>query len=497
MTSTDPKRNREALPEPIASGFAIPSTRDGAPARLVSIFGSLNRAGEIVVRYVFDTGEPEYRILERPCDGSLASIAASIPAAAWYERELRDQYGVDLIGHPDPRPLLFHENWPEKIHPLRETPSEIPWAKREYPFLKVQGQGVCEVAVGPVHAGIIEPGHFRFSVMGDVVLHLELRHFYTHKGTEKLFEGRPPDAGVMLAESVSGDNCFAHAVAYCQAVESACGMQAPPRASALRLVGLELERLMAHIGDVGFLANDVGFVVAHALASGIKESLLQASSLCLGTRYWRGVACPGGLLADIDPGKLNDLGRSVAEAAQKFAELAHIILETPSVQSRFESAGVLKREVARDLALVGPVARASGVDLDVRRDHPYGHYRGLQMKIPVTHYGDVMARARLRVAEAAVSVQLIQETLDALPAGTIAEPVVFSGRAHGFSAVESPRGELFYWVEIEDGRVRRCHVKSPSFQNWPAMPFVVRGNIIADFPLINKSFNLSYSGCDR
>jgi len=481
----------------LRAGFVVPSTRDGSPARFVSLFGSLNHADEVVVRHVFDAGEPGYRILEHTFDGSLASIAASVPAAAWYERELRDQFGVELAGQPDHRPLLFHENWPEGVHPLLRTPAEIPWAAREYPFLKVQGQGVCEVAVGPVHAGIIEPGHFRFSVMGDVVLHLELRHFYTHKGTEKLFEGRPPDAGVMLAESVSGDNCFAHAVAFCQAVESACGMQAPPRASALRLVGLELERLIAHIGDVGFLANDVGFVVAHALASSIKESLLQASALCLGTRYCRGVSCPGGVRADVAPGKLSELGRTVAEAAQKFAELARIILETPSVQARFESAGVLKGKVARDLAVVGPVARASGMDLDVRRDHPYGHYRGLQLEIPVTHYGDVMARARIRLAEAAVAARLIKETLNTLPAGPVIEPVVFSGQAQGFSAVESPRGELFYWVELEDGRVRRCHIKSPSFQNWPAMPFAVRDNIIADFPLVNKSFNLSYSGCDR
>jgi Ni,Fe-hydrogenase III large subunit len=209
------------------------------------------------------------------------------------------------------------------------------------------------------------------------------------------------------------------------------------------------------------------------------------------------VACPGGVRVDFDPGKTGELGRTVKEAAQKFAELAQIVVETPSVQDRFESAGVLKEEVARDLAVVGPVARASGVDLDVRRDHPYGHYRGLKFEVPVTHYGDVLARARMRIAEAAVSARLIEETLGALPSGGIIEPVSWAGQSQGFSAVESPRGELVYWEEIDDGRLRRCHIKSPSFQNWPAMPFAVKENIIADFPLINKSFNLSYSGCDR
>ncbi len=481
----------------LGAEFAVPIARSGAPARLVSLFGSLSQSREVVVRYVFDVGDPDYCIIERRVDGPLASITPLLPAAAWYERELHDQYGVKLIGHPDLRRLLFHENWPEEIHPMFETPGTIPWAKREYPFLKVQGQGVCEVAVGPVHAGIIEPGHFRFSIMGDVVLHLELRHFYTHKGTEKLFEGSSADSSVMVAESVSGDNCFAHAVAYCQAVENACGITAPPRASAIRMIGLELERLIAHIGDVGFLANDVGFVVAHALASSIKESLLRASARCLGTRYWRGVACPGGVRMDFDAKQGAVLSDAVSQAAREFATLAHIILETPSVQSRFETSGVLYENFAKDLAVVGPVARASGVDLDVRRDHPYGRYHDLQLEVPTIHYGDVMARARIRIQEAAVSSRLICEALGSLPPGPTRLSVPFGGRRQGLSAVESPRGELLYWVGIEDDKLARCHIKSPSFQNWPAMPFAVAGNIIADFPLINKSFNLSYSGCDR
>jgi Ni,Fe-hydrogenase III large subunit len=492
-TAGDSERERV----PVAPDFSIPLTENGVSGRLVTLFGSLNQRRDVVVRYVFDLGVPQYRIIERRADEIFSSITPRVPAAAWYERELHDQFGVVATGHPDLRPLLFHANWPEGIHPLLEVPADIPWANREYRFLEVQGQGVCEVPVGPVHAGIIEPGHFRFSIIGDTVLHLELRHFYTHKGTEKLFEGSSADSAAIIAESVSGDNCFAHAVAYSQAVENAYETRVPPRASAIRLIGLEIERLLAHIGDVGFLANDVGFVVANALAGSIKESLLLASARCFGTRYWRGMACPGGVRVDLDPGKAAEVRRAVAEAAEKFAELAHIILETPSVQNRFDLAGILKPRVARDLAVVGPAARASGVDLDVRRDHPYGHYSGLSLEVPVTHYGDVLARARIRIAEAAVSARLIEQTLSALPGGAIIEPLFVSGPAQGCSAVESPRGELFYWVEIEDGKLKRCHIKSPSFQNWPAMPFAVVGNIIADFPLINKSFNLSYSGSDR
>ena len=481
----------------------IPYGKRGGQSRLVTIFGRVNEAGRRSVHYVFDRGEPDY--VESVIDGEqpVPSIAPQVPAACWYERELHDQFGIEITGSPNLRPLLFHENWPARIHPMVQTPLEgIPWISvnedphpDSYRFLEVQGAGIIEVPVGPVHAGIIEPGHFRFSVVGDTVLHLELRHFYTHKGTEKLFQGRPVVAGVALAESVSGDNCFSHAVAYCQAVEAAFRVSVPPRAAALRLVGLELERLVAHIGDVGALCNDVGFSVPAARAAALKEDLLQASTEWIGTRYWRGVAMPGGLRSDV--GASGDFARTLNQTTQRFAELARVVLETPSVQNRFDSAGILKPQVARDLAAVGPVARASGVDLDVRRDHPYGWYTRSQPNVPTLHYGDVMARARIRIEEVAASAELIQQTLGSLPAGEIAAQFEWNQRVQGCSAVESPRGELLYWVEASGGLLTRCHIKSPSFQNWPALPFAVVGNVIADFPLINKSFNLSYSGCDR
>jgi len=481
----------------------IPKAKYGARARLVTIFGCVNEEGRRSLHYVFDRGEPDY--VESVIDGEqpVPSMALQVPAACWYERELHDQFGIEITGSPDLRTLLFHQNWPADVHPMVQAPlQDIPWiAANEgshsdnYRFLEVQGAGIIEVPVGPVHAGIIEPGHFRFSVMGDTVLHLELRHFYTHKGTEKLFQGRPVTAGAMLAESVSGDNCFSHAVAYCQALEAAFRISIPPRAAALRLIGLELERLIAHIGDVGALCNDIGFGVPATRAAGLKEDLLQASTQWISTRYWRGVAMPGGLRADV--GACADFARTLNQTALRFAELARIILENSSVQDRFDSAGVLKRQVARDLAVVGPVARASGVDLDVRRDHPYGWYTRSKPNVPSLHYGDVMARARIRIEEAAASEELIQQTVGALPEGEISTPCEWNQRVQGCSAVESPRGELFYWVEARDGFISRCHIKSPSFQNWPAFPFAVVGNVIADFPLINKSFNLSYSGCDR
>jgi Ni,Fe-hydrogenase III large subunit/Ni,Fe-hydrogenase III component G len=472
-----------------------------ANTRLVSIFGSVddndNGNGALRVHYLIEVDGREYRMFSSPVTGSIPSATPITPAAAWYERELHDQYGIECVGHPDPRPLLLHENWPGNVHPMVDDVSHVPWAEGEYRFLKVQGEGVCEVPVGPVHAGIIEPGHFRFSVVGDTVLHLELRHFYTHKGTEKLFENTPVMDGVMIAESVSGDNCFSHAVAYCQAIENALGISVPPRAQAIRLIGLELERMLAHIADVGALCGDVGFSVPAAYNARIKESLLQASTRFFGTRYWRGVAVPGGVTRDLLSADTRELERILTAAARDFARMARLILHTSSVQNRFETTGILTTEIARQLAVVGPAARASGIKLDVRRDHPSGRYRNINMDVPTYKYGDVLARARIRIDETAISTKLINETLKELPAGSVLAPVSLSGAAEALSAVESPRGELLYWVRIRDGKVARCHIKSPSFQNWPALPLAMPGNIIADFPLINKSFNLSYSGCDR
>jgi Ni,Fe-hydrogenase III large subunit len=468
-----------------------------ANTRLVSIFGSTDDNRVRYVHYLIDVNGREYRMLSSPVTGPIPSATPITPAAAWYERELYDQYGIECDGHPDPRPLLFHENWPENIHPMIDDVSHVPWADGQYRFLRVQGDGVCEVPVGPIHAGIIEPGHFRFSVVGDTVLHLELRHFYTHKGTEKLFENTPVMDGALIAESVSGDNCFSHAVAYCQAIENAFAISVPPRAQAIRLIGLELERMLAHIADVGALCGDVGFSVPAAYNARIRETLLQASTRFFGTRFWRGVTLPGGVTRDLSSAETGEFGEIVTAAAREFQQMARLILHTSSVQNRFESTGILTAEIAKQLAVVGPVARASGIRLDVRRDHPSGRYRDINVDIPQYKYGDVLARARIRIDETAISMGLINETLKELPAGSVLVPVPLSGNAEALSAVESPRGELLYWVRIRDGKITRCHIKSPSFQNWPALPLAMPGNIIADFPLINKSFNLSYSGCDR
>ncbi len=450
-----------------------------APARLVSIFGSRTSDG-VTLHYLVDVPDTGYREFQYRVDGPVPSLTSISPAAAWHEREIHEQFNVDFEGHPALLPLLHHGE-----------------AIDDPQFLKVQGKGVCEVPVGPVHAGIIEPGHFRFSVVGDTVLHLQLHLFYTHKGTEKLFEGSPATEASPIAESVSGDNCFAHAVAYCQAIEEIFHAAVPAKAHALRLVGLEIERLLAHIGDFGALCGDVAFSVPAAYCARIKEDLLQASTRFIATRYWRGIAVPGGLQREVSLTRVREFQAAVRAAADDFFGIAEQALNTPSLQDRFEGAGVLATAAATDMAVVGPVARASGIKLDVRRDHPYGAYKNLNLEVPTLHYGDVMARARIRVEEARASVRLILDALQSLPEGPIRASLPGAASGKAFAAVESPRGELVYWLQLEEGRITRCHVRSPSFQNWPALPLAVAGNIIADFPLINKSFNLSYSGCDR
>lgn len=499
MKSSAPVEEAAAAP---ARELAPPS-----PVRLVARFARTGAAGEHWLHTLTEEAGA-YREHCEPLADHLSSLTSAHPSAAWYEREIQDQFGPVFPDLPDPRPLFLHENWPQDFHPARvEWPLPppagavpAPSAPRPglpYPFLQVEGDGVCEVSVGPIHAGIIEPGHFRFSVVGDRVLHLELRHFFTFRAAETLLTGLPPAQAVPLAESISGDHCLAHAVAFCEAVEALAGVELPPRARLLRLIGLELERMWFHVGDTGALAGDVGFVAAAAACSRLREAILAASAAATGTRFWRAMVCPGGLRRDLADDDLRGLGGAVQRIHDEFAEVARALLATPSIEARYCDCGVLDPQIARDLAVVGPAGRASRHNVDVRRDHPSEAYRQIDPQIMVLDRGDVMARARMRIDEAGESATLMRRALAVLPGGAVCTPVPALLTGEGMAAVEAPRGELIYRVWVENGWITRCYVRDPSFQNWPALPFAVIGGVIADFPLINKSFNLSYAGCDR
>jgi Ni,Fe-hydrogenase III large subunit/Ni,Fe-hydrogenase III component G len=431
------------------------------------------------------------------------SITPSVHAAQWYEREIRDLFGLIPQGHPDLRRLIRHEHWPKGTHPLQKRfawDSILGREPGEYHFRHIEGEGVFEVPVGPIHAGIIEPGHFRFSVAGEPIMQLELRHFWKHRGVEKLFEQRRLAEGTPLAERVSGDTAVGHGLAYCQAVEGLLQIDVPRRARFLRSLLLELERLHNHLGDVGAICNDTAYALAHAHCSRMKEHMLQLNDRLGRSRFLRGWLCPGGLTRDLDQAALDHIVEQLNRVEKDFSELEKIILANASLTDRLETTGVLTERIAWDHGVVGPVGRASGMDQDVRRDRPFAGYDELPVTVPLYRYGDVRARLRVRMDEIHESVRLIGEIRRRIPSGPVLEPTGGASPRHGeraFSAVEGWRGEILYFVMAgEEGRIARCKVRDPSFVNWPAIQWAVVGNIIPDFPLINKSFNLSYAGND-
>ncbi len=432
----------------------------------------------------------------------LPSLTNAIHAVNWQEREIQDWFGIRLVGHPNPRRCALHDDWPE-VWPLRKDfdlrAALPPFSGPRHIFREVEGEGVFQVPVGPVHAGIIEPGHFLFSVAGEPVLYLQLRLFYVHKGIEKLFENMPVPHGVRLAESISGDSSFAHATAFCHAVERAAGVEAPPRARALRVLCLELERLYNHVADIGAICTDVAFVTAQMHAMRLKERVLRINEHLSGNRLLRGIACLGGVRFDFDADQLRALAGLVDTFERDFKELVELIRSHSGTRERLEGTGVLKPEVARDLGIVGIAGRASGFDHDLRRDFPHAFYDQVQFTVPTFTEGDVQRRMVVRREELVQSFAIIRQVLGKLPDGPLQTKIaeVPPDRV-ALGYVEGWRGEIFHWIHTAPGnRLARCKVKDPSLQNWPALSEAILGNIIPDFPVVNKSFNLSYSGTDR
>jgi Ni,Fe-hydrogenase III large subunit/Ni,Fe-hydrogenase III component G len=477
-------------------------------ARLVTVFAE-DRVGPeqaFYNYYVFERrGDPRYLILRAriPAEAPLfPSLACSLPSVNWQEREIQDWFGIAAEGHPNPRRVALHDHWPD-VHPLRkEFPigQVLPAFEGErHLYRPTLGEGVFQIPVGPVHAGIIEPGHFNFAVAGEPILYLQLRMFYTHKGTEKLFEQYPIPRCVFLAESVSGDSAFSHGAAFCQAVERAGGVEVPFRAEVMRTIYLELERIYNHVADIGAIAMDVGFVIANCHAGRVREMALGINEELSGSRLLRGTVCVGGVRRDWSAEQVSMLRQRVETVEREFREMVALIQSSDSARDRFERTGFLHPEKAAALGIVGVGGRASGVDLDVRRDHPYAAYGNLSFRVPVYREGDVLRRMQVRIDEVHESIAIIRACAENLPGGAYRAPerVIEPGRC-AMSAVEGWRGEIVYWVRTgAANRLERCKVKDPSVNNWPALVEAVEGNIIADFPVINKSFNLSYSGTDR
>lgn len=427
---------------------------------------------------------------------SLASI--SYPAGR-FEREMHDLFGVIPLNHPLPRRLVRHSSWPQGWYPMRKDRGDTPpfgMDPEPFPFLKVEGEGVYEIPVGPIHAGIIEPGHFRFSVMGETILKLKVRLWFLHKGIERLFEGLGPRNGTALAERVSGDSSLSHGLAYSLAVEDALQIELPTWVQGMRAMLLEMERLYNHIGDIGALCNDAGFGIINSHALVLREQLLRMNEKITGHRLLRGAVYPGGIRLLSLPG-IEELRKLAIEVE----ELAGLALSNTVVKDRFTSTSVLDKNHAREMGCLGPVARASGISNDARVEHPFFL---LDYTPKIMNGGDVLARFTERTEEFKSSVKIIEMIRDSHSEGleynSDLQPPALRSKAlpiSGVGVVESWRGAITTRIELNDDlTLSRVKIVDPSWFNWPALPVALESTIVPDFPLTNKSFNLSYSGND-
>jgi len=516
---------RQALVEAGATGIAareagalecrlpsweIPALADrlvplGAACQFLAAADTRERSGDFTLVYAFApaTLRPVATVLVSVEAGAarFPSLATRSFAASRFEREIQDLLGLTALGHPDPRRLALHQFWPEGYHPLRRDAAartDFTDAGQPFPFRRVEGEGIFEITVGPVHAGIIEPGHFRFSVEGETIVNLETRLGFVHKGTEKLFETLSFERTPQLAERISGDTSAGHALAYCQALEALAGCEVPPRALWLRVVLLELERLYNHVGDVGMIVNDTGFGFGHAHCFRIREELLRLNARVAGHRLLRGAVVPGGVAGPIAGAALGDLAAAVEQLVGEFVEIARLSLDNTMVLERLQGTGRLTTPTAREMQVVGLVGRASGIDADGRRDAPFAAYGELDVRPAVHETGDALARTLVRVDEAQEAARLIQAAAARTPDGAARAPLgPLPAGGHAFGLVEAWRGPVWHWV-LADGPATLARVKvvDPSFRNWPALEYAVLKNIVPDFPICNKSFNLSYSGND-
>jgi Ni,Fe-hydrogenase III large subunit/Ni,Fe-hydrogenase III component G len=431
------------------------------------------------------------------------SVTRHLMAAHWYERYAQDMFGIRAEGHPDDRRLVHHENVPAGTHPLRKDfawDARLAHADEPYPMGRVEGEGIFQIPVGPIHAGIIEPGHFRFNVAGERIITLEGKLFFTHKGVEKLLEGRTVDAALPLVERVSGDSAASHALAFCQAVEGLAACEVPERARALRVLVVELERFTMHLHDLANICGmGTGYTVMAANGFRIVERLRRLSARLFGNRFFRGLVAPGGVSSALTADQLADAVATVDDAWQEASALVRLALDSDTLRDRLETTGVLTREAAWAYGAKGVAARASGIDRDARRNHPHAAYGDLSFSGRTRTEGDVFARVMLRVDEMADARGLIQ-----------AASAICRGRANGadhrvacdvrdgaaLGWAEGWRGQILDWVRLRDGVIDRAVIRDPSFCNWPLFGELGPGNIVPDFPLCNKSLNLSYSGTD-
>ena len=493
-------RNRRAVP--LASVPREPLTRfrqwmiDGVArgGRLIAFFGLPETAGQTMLLSVLADDEGgELAACGSVVDGSYPALTPDCPEAHLFEREIAEQCAVVPLGHPWLKPVRRHP--PDHA----SAPGERSTFDRErYPFFQLAGEEVHEVGVGPIHAGIIEPGHFRFKAHGELVLFLEIVLGYQHRGIETLLETRERVQATLIAESIAGDTVIGHAGAYCAAVEALARARKTPRAQTIRGIALELERLANHLGDLGAIAGDVAYQPAASYFGRMRGECLNLLMTISGNRYGRGLVRPGGVAFDITPGMADEARDRLTRLREELLPVADLMLGTASVQARLEGVVRVTKHKCMELGLVGPPARACGVPRDVRHDHPYGVFRFAHIPVSTAWAGDVLARCLVRWLEVLRSLEFVLEQLERLPGGAVrVECGALRPDELAVVMTEGWRGEIVHAVVTDTaGSIRRYKVVDPSFHNWTGLAAAVPGNQISDFPLCNKSFNLSYAGHD-
>jgi Ni,Fe-hydrogenase III large subunit len=474
-----------AVADAVASGW-----------RIVSLFGTPESATSLcLIAVLADDERGQLGAASAIVGERFPSVTAVCAQAAPFEREIAEQCGVIPEGHPRLAPVRRH---PPDHRPAGWPAPAVPFRRDSYEFARLASEEMHEVAVGPVHAGIIEPGHFRFQAYGEEVLSLEIMLGYQHRGVEGLLETGDRAHAILVAESIAGDSVIAHASAYCGAIEAVSRCHKSARAQSIQGIALELERLANHIGDLGALAGDVAYQPAAAFFGRLRGECLNMLMSMSGNRYGRGLIRPGGVTFDLPPEMAGELEGRVRRLEQEIRPIADLFFGTPSVQSRLEGVGVVSRAACLTHGFVGPVARACGVHRDVRHDHPYGVFHFTQIPVATASDGDVFARALIRWVEIQRSLEFVREQLGALPGGDIRVPCGPLAPSELVVAIEEGwRGEVVHAVLTDDrGQIRRHKVTDPSFRNWAAVALAMPGNQISDFPLCNKSFNLSYAGHD-
>jgi Ni,Fe-hydrogenase III large subunit len=440
-------------------------------------------------------GTSDVALISYACkSGKFPSAAARHPPAIRLERAIGDLFGLEAVGTPDARPWLDLGFWSVR-HPLGKKAAARKPAP--YKFLPATGEGLHQIPVGPVHAGIIEPGHFRFTANGEHVVRLEQRLGWVHKGIESLMDGATLEEAAKLASRTSGDSTVAYAFAFALAAEAALEITVPSRATYLRALMAELERLANHFGDIGAICNDASFSLMHAQCGILRERTLRAAEACFGHRLMMDVIVPGGVARDVAPEGIAQVKTLLDEVRRVFPRLVELYDNTASLQDRTVTTGIVTPELARQFGAGGYVGRASGRVFDARHALAYAPYDRLSFEVPVLDAGDVNARVWIRIREVEQSVSLIRQILDALPKGEIKSPSGKSKAGEGLGITEAFRGDVLVWLKLDGkGSVSRCHLRDASWFQWPLLEAAIEGNIVADFPLCNKSFNCSYSGHD-